>query len=64
MSDQVLPRFGVDQRFHQRIHGGVFQAHEIAAARVVGTGALPILTLLVARGVGLREAADDHVEVT
>ena len=64
MVDQALARIGVDQLFHQLVDGRVAQADEVAAARVVGGAAAPVFALLVARRVGLREAADDHVVVT
>lgn len=40
------------------------EADEIAATGIVGAGGVPVFALLVARRVGLAEAADDHVEVT
>ncbi|MNM89464.1 hypothetical protein D3C81_1016960 [compost metagenome] len=63
MLDQALSRIGVDQLLHQGVDGRVLQADEVAAAGIVGGGALPELALLVTRGVGLRVAADDHVEI-
>src|SRR5690606_2241137 len=64
VGDQLLARVGVDKAFDDLVDGWVLQADEVAAARIVGTGGVPVLALFVARRVGLAEAADDHVEIT
>src|SRR5690606_1919111 len=61
---KLLARVGVDKAFDDLVDGWVLQADEVAAARIVGTGGVPVLALFVARRVGLAEAADDHVEIT
>ena len=61
--DQALTGFGIDQAFSQVVDGRVFKANEIAAAGLVVALRFPILALLAAWGVGLWEAADNHVEI-
>ncbi len=63
MVDQALPGLGIDQALGQLIDGRVFEAYDIAAAGLVDALRLPILTLLAARGTGLRKTADNHVVV-
>ena len=60
---QVLTVFGEDDTLDQRVDHRILDADHVARAGRVGSLGRPEVTLLVARRLGLRQHAGDHVIV-